>query len=274
MKSICFLFTVLSWFGLTSVWADEPTSNNVLDKRFRIYGGIQYYQADGDFRSTRRTLPEIEISMDDLGLDKSSIYPAVGAVVNFGKRWTLHLDYFGYHDDATATSDSNFNFDDLIVPVGARVDSSLDLDVYAANLAYNLIHSKRARFGVGAGLHAVNIDLELSAKITVDGKQVSLGSGDEDFLAPVPNLHVYGVYAITNRFLLRYGGGWLSLKYGDYDGSLLVAQAFLEYWPFQYAGFGAGYRYVNTHIEYDDGTEEMELTGKLPGPVLYVTFGF
>jgi hypothetical protein len=47
---------------------------------------------------------------------------------------------------------------EILLPVGARVDSSLDLDVYAANLAYNFIHSKRARFGVGAGVHAANFE--------------------------------------------------------------------------------------------------------------------
>ena len=68
------------------------------------------------------------------------VSPIFGALFNFGKRWTLRLDYFGYHDDSNTTADFNFEFDDLIVPVGARVDSSLDLDVYGANLAYNFIY--------------------------------------------------------------------------------------------------------------------------------------
>ena len=30
------------------------------------------------------------------------------------------------------------------------------------------------------------------------------------------------------------------MSYGDYDGSLLFANAFLEYWLFQHVGLGAG----------------------------------
>lgn len=274
MKSICMWIAVLSLLGFTSAWANEKTINNVLDKRFTIYGGLHFYQSDGDFRSTREGRPEIELDLDDLNLDKNAVHPTAGAIFNFSKKWTLRLEYFGRHEDSKATADFNFNFDDIIVPVGARIDTNWDLDVYVANLAYNFIHSERARFGVGIGVHAVDLDLKISAKVTVAEEETSFGEGNEDFLAPVPNLYAHGAYAFTDRFLLRFGGGWLSLKSGDFNGSLLVAHAFLEYWPFRYAGFGAGYRYTAIDIEIDDGEKEMEYNGRLPGPELYVTFGF
>lgn len=44
-------------------------------------------------------------------------------------------------------STNSFEFDDLIVPVGVRVDSSLDMEVYAVNPAYNFIHSRNIRQG-------------------------------------------------------------------------------------------------------------------------------
>jgi hypothetical protein len=274
MKSLSIWIVAVACFGFTNAWANEQTSNDVLDKRISFFGGIQIYQAEGDFSSTKDGRPEIEVDMDDLDLDKNQISPVAGVMFNFGKRWNLRFDYFGYHDDSTTKADFGFEFEDLIVPVGARVDSSLDLDVYAVNLAYNFIHSERARFGVGVGVHAADIDLEISAKVTVAGEEISLGEGNEDLLAPVPNLYAYGAYAFTEKFLLRYGGGWLSANYSDYSGSFIFANAFLEYWPFKYAGFGAGYRYLAADIEYDAGDRTEEYGFKLPGPVLYVVFGF
>ncbi len=73
---------------------------------------------------------------------------------------------------------------------------------------------------------------------------------------------------------LRYGGGGMSLSYGDWDGALYFANAFLEYWPFKYAGIGAGYRYVAADVTYDNGKKEETYDFALPGPVLYVTVGF
>ena len=82
------------------------------------------------------------------------------------------------------------------------------------------------------------------------------------------------MYAFTDKLLVRYGGGWMSLSYGDFDGKLMFANAFLEYWPFKYAGFGAGYRYVEADINYESGKKEEDYDVKLPGPVFYVTLGF
>jgi len=69
--------------GFSSAGAAEETSNNVLDKRFTFYGGAQFYQADGEFRSTKDGEPKISIDLDDLGLNDDNISPAIGAIINF-----------------------------------------------------------------------------------------------------------------------------------------------------------------------------------------------
>lgn len=283
MKFMCICLAFVSCLGFTSGWAAEETSNNlaaeetsknVLDKRFVFYGGVQVYTATGDFRSTKEGRREIELDLDDLGLDENQLSPIAGFVFTFGKRWKLRFDYFGYHDDNKRTADFSFDFDDVIIPVGASLDSSFDLDIYSLNLAYNLIHTERARFGVGVGVHIADIDLKISGKITVAGSEVNLGEGREDFVAPVPNLYAYGAYAFTERFLIRYGGGWISMSYGDYDGELITAHATLEYWPFQYVGLGLGYRYLKADVDYDPGNRTEHYDVELPGPVFYLTVGF
>ncbi len=274
MKFMCICMAFVSWLGFTSAWAAEKTSKNVLDKQFTFYGGVQVYQAQGEFRSTKEGLPEISVDLDDLGLDENELSPIAGFNFTFGKRWKLRFDYFGYHDDSKTTADFSFDFDGVIFPVGASIDSSLDLDFYVLNLAYNFIHTEQARFGVGIGIHAADLNLKISGKITVAGNEISLGEGQEDFLAPIPNLYAHGAYAFTDRFLIRYGGGWLSLSYGDFDGSLYTAYAFLEYWPFQYVGFGLGYRYFRVDVDYDPGNKTEKIDVRFPGPVFYLTAGF
>ena len=274
MKLWCVCVLVVSWFGFSNAWAAERTSGNVLDKRLTVYGGVQAYEAEGEFSSTREGRPKIEIDLDDLDLDEDETTPVLGAIFRFGKRWSLFLDYYGYHEEGVRAADFSFNFEDLTVPIGARLDSNLDLDVYVANLSYNLIHSERARFGLGIGAHVADLELDISASLTVDGREIPLGEGDEDLLAPLPNLYASGAYAFTDKFILRYGGGWMSLRSGDYDGSVVFAKAFLEYWPFRYAGFGAGYRYVEVDVDKDSGSTKEEYDVELPGPVFYATFGF
>ena len=66
----------------------------------------------------------------------------------------------------------------------------------------------------------------------------------------------------------------MSLRYGDWDGSMIFVNAFIEYWPFRYAGIGVGYKYIDADIDYDPGDKKETYDFTLPGPVFYVTAGF
>ena len=271
MKLLGILMAVLLCLGFTSAWAGEQTFNSPLDKRFTIYGGAQFYNAEGEFKNTVEGQPDTSVDLDDLGLDDDQISPTVGAKIDFwGSRLSLRFDYFGYHDDAKAKADFPFDWDGDTIPVNADLDSNLDLDLYVINLAYNFYRSDRARLGAGIGIHLADVDLGITG--SVNG--VTVASGDADVLAPLPNIYVNGAYAFTEKFLIRAGGGGFSLSYGDWDGSLFFIDAFLEYWPWQHVGFGAGYRYTDVDVDYEPGHKKETYDFTLPGPVIYVTAGF
>ncbi|MDX2511994.1 MAG: hypothetical protein QNK25_08110 [Desulfobacterales bacterium] len=274
MKTIWTCLVVLAMLVSTSAWASEETFNSVLNQHFGVYGGAQLYQADGEFSSTKDGRPKTTVDLDDLGLDEDEITPVFGAFVNFGKRWTLRFDYYGYHEDAKKTAEFDFDFDDEIVTAGARLDTSLDLDVYVVNLAYNLYATERAKFGVGLGAHIADIDLKIASQITLGGGAIFEQEDSLNYTAPLPNIYVGGAYAFTDKCLFRYSGGWMSLSYGDYDGDLITGTAVLEYWPFQHAGLGIGYRYVKVKVDYDPGHKKENYDVELPGPVVYAIFGF
>ncbi|MEE4261162.1 MAG: hypothetical protein V2I56_00640 [Desulfobacteraceae bacterium] len=113
MKPICIWIVVVTCLGFTSAWAQEQTFTSPLDKRVIVYGGTQFYQADGKFKNIKDGQPDISIDMDDLGLDETKLSPAVGAIINFwDRRLSLRFDYFGYHDDSNAKADFSFDWDD------------------------------------------------------------------------------------------------------------------------------------------------------------------
>ena len=99
MKVIAIFMVILYWLGLPSAWADEQASDNVLDKRFTFYGGAQAYQADGKFGFIEEGEPDIKVDLDDLGLDEDEVSIIAGGIINFGRKWTLRVDYFGYHEE-------------------------------------------------------------------------------------------------------------------------------------------------------------------------------
>ncbi len=257
--------------GFTSAWAEGQPVNRGMWKSFTLYGGAQFYEADGEFTNTVEGEDDISVDMGDLGLDETQISPVAGAIANFwSRRLTLRFDYFGYHDDANARADFEFDWDGETIPVGAELDSNLDLDIYVLNLSYNFIRSDRAQLGVGLGIHLADVDISVTG--TVGGSVVA--SGDADVLAPLPNFYLTGAYALTDNILARAAAGGFSLSYGDWDGRLLFVNLFIEYWPWEHVGFGAGYRYVDAHVEYDPGHKIEEYDFTLPGPMLYMAVGF
>lgn len=273
MKSmaIWLVAVVVVCLDLSTAHAEEQPVNIAMWKRFTLYGGAQFYAADGEFTNTVEGEDDISVDMGDLGLDETQATPVAGAIAHFwSRRLTLRFDYFGYHDDANATADFEFDWDGETIPVDAALDSNLDLDIYALNLSYNFIRSDRARLGAGLGIHLADVDIGVSGSVS----GVVVASGDADVLAPLPNIYLTGAYAFTDNILTRASVGGFSLKYGDWDGRLFFVNAFLEYWPWEHVGIGAGYRYVDAHVEYDPGHKIEEYDFTLPGLMLYMAVGF
>ena len=86
------------WLGFTNAWADEKASGSALNKSITLFGGAQFYQADGQFGYAKEGSRNVNLDMKDLGLDETEVSPIAGGIINFGRRLTLRFDYFGYHD--------------------------------------------------------------------------------------------------------------------------------------------------------------------------------
>ena len=274
MKCIFIVTTLVVLMFCANAWAEEEQTGNVLDKRLMVYGGFMYHDIDGEFASNKKGRPHISVDMDDLGLDERDWTYIVGAKIKITKRLNMNLDYFGYHSDATKRADSEFNFDDVIIPIGARVDTSLDMDVYVVNFGYDLVHTEQTRFGIGLGAHIADLSLDIKGKARVGDTEFPLGEGHEDVTAPAPNIHVYGAVGFTNNFIMRFDGGWMSLKYDDCSGRLFFADVLLEYWPLKYAGIGGGFRFLDVDLDYKTNKKKEEYDVTFPGPVVYITVGF
>ena len=272
MKALCLSLLFGLIFCLNSWGADQQANN--WNKRFQLRGGVIAYDLSGDFSSTKDDRPEFDIDLDDLDLKEDERAYFLGANLRLGDRWRLNLDYFRYDDDGSKVADRSFEFDDVQVPVDARVDSSLKFDLYVVNIGYDLYQSDKAYFGVGIGAHIVNFQLDVAAEINVNNNQSTYRDEDEELTAPMPNLYAGGAYAFRDDLILKYSGGWMSMSYGDYDGELYFASGSIEYWPFRNVGLGAGYAYRTVDIEYDPDTKKEKYDVEMPGPIFYVTVGF
>jgi hypothetical protein len=116
------------------------------------------------------------------------------------------------------------------------------------------------------GLHVSGIKASIESGVT--------GSESGKVLAPLPTLNLYGNFALTDEWALRFRVDWLSLRYEEYGGSLTSTALDVLYQPFRHVGFGLGLR--NYHLKADfansdwHGRAEMHFTG----PTAFVTASF
>ena len=257
--------------------AESDVGNPYLYERFTLKAGVLKHSATGKFSSHKEGSNPVYIDLDDLGLDENEYTPFAEAQLRLGKRLSLITGYFGYHEKDKKRSTFDYEFGDIIVPFAALTDSEIDLDVYFVNLSYSIYSTENTEAGLGLGVHGADFHLRIYAETDPGDRPsppVPLGEETEDFLAPLPNLYFFASRAISDNFLLRLTGGWMSLTYDEYDGNLLFVRGTLEYRLKEHFGIGGGYSYFDVDVEHDKGKKVETYDVKFKGPLVYLILGF
>jgi len=203
---------------------------------------------------------------DILGLSDHKTVGEILGRVRLGEKWRIEAEYFSLNRSSSRAISKDINWGDNTYTVGTVVASEFNSDIYRLSVGYSFIKNTEGELGVAIGAHVTDFSTSLSAG--------SVGGGNRDTLAPLPTVGLYGAYAFTPRWLLSGRGDIFSIKYGDYDGTLVNATAKLDYRVSRHFGVGVGYRYV----DYDVNMTKTNFTGNINyvfnGPTVYATTSF
>lgn len=207
---------------------------------------------ESKFRVTSGDDAPIAIDMDDLGLQSSKWIPQVGIRWHYKKKWSLSIAFSDFQLASHKSIDKSFNFDGVTYPINASLKSDLDLSVYITSLDYALYQSDSTEWGVGFGLHG----LDLSLKIDGSLNGISTGRASEDFLVPLPNIRFYTRHAFSPKLLGSFSAGWLSATIDQYDGALLVGAVALDYRFTERWSVGMNYQLIDIDLKVDRGASD------------------
>ncbi len=203
---------------------------------------------------------------DDLGLDDRKVDAPILGRVRLGERWRIEAEYFALNRSGSRVISKAINWGGNTYPIGITVNSEFDSDIYRLSGGYSFIKDAQAEFGVALGFHVTDFTMSLA------GASVAIRTADA--LAPLPTIGFYGSYAFTPRWLLSGRVDFFSLKYNDYDGSLVNLMAGVDYRFTRNFGIGLAYRYV----DYDLDVTKSSFTGgvkyEFSGPMLYLIGSF
>ena len=256
--------------------AAPQASGQSLDNDYWINVQAYYPKVDTDVRVTADIADTIGTDIDlerDLSLDDRDILPAVTVGSRFGKI-VVGFDFYKLNRDGVVELGRDINFDDVTVPLNARVESGFDSDVYRLTVGYSFIQRTDLEDGAALGLHATDFTLSISGEIAGNEFEAESEARRRSILAPLPTVGLYGTWRIGRNFEANGRVDYLSLTIDDYDGELINAQAGINYSITRNIAIGAAYRYVRYRIGVDKELWNGRMTYELNGPALIAQASF
>jgi hypothetical protein len=245
-----------------------------LDRRVTISVGAVDFNVDATIAKWTEGEEIDYINLARLGVPESDTDLWARLSARLGERWQIGMDYFTIDVAGGRAVNFEFEFGDLVVPVGASVDAALDVDFYVLSMSYAFYRSDRLEIGAGLGIHGVDLEYDMFAEASIGSLATALGEEDDDFLAPLPNAALYATYAFSPRLLGQAKTGWISLSYDDYDGELLALHAQLAYLLTGRTSVGLGYTFFDFDVERDRGTRREYYDLDLQGPRVFLNVAF
>lgn len=217
--------------------AADNTTYNLPWEKFNIQGGV-FFAGLSDKVTVGTEGAGVAVDLENaLGLDTQNQIFRVAALYRIGekRRHRVDLDYLYFNRTATKTIDREITVDNVILPVGRRVDTTFNYQIIRAAYSYSFFQDDRMDLAASFGFFVMPIKFAISAE--------GLGSGEGEFkfTAPLPAFGLRGDFAITPRWMLRTNLDVFYLKYQSFEGGLVDTRIAVEYNPWDHFGFGLGF---------------------------------
>ncbi len=208
---------------------------------------------------------------NDLGFEKTTNTFAANIQWRSSRRSRFDLEYYQLNRKASKTLQRTIQFGDNTYNVNANISSFFNNSVYRFSWGYALLSKPKAELGLQLGIHTMQSSIGIA--LAAGGVGVS-GSEDFGFTAPLPNLGIWGGYALSNRLALKGDFSYLSLNTGEVNGKIVSYQAALVYRILPKFDITAGYSGFNFEIDATVDKQTAGITWGYNGPSLTLNYSF
>jgi hypothetical protein len=195
----------------------------------------------------------VDVDLEEaLGLDTSITAFRVDTFWRFtdNKRHRFDFSWFDLNRDATKVLQRVIEIGDQVFPVGATIDSSLDMSIFKATYSYSFFQDDRFDLAASAGLFVIPIDYSIRSTTNVYN-----GFEQDSITAPLPVIGLRGDFAITPKLFFKTNLDFFYVEFDNYVGSIVDVRMALEYNFFKNIGFGLGFEHVQVDVEAEGDSD-------------------
>ena len=187
------------------------------------------------------------------------------------RRSRVNLGYFNMNRSATHTLQKDITFDTTTYHINSSVNTYFNTAIYQFSYGYAIIEKPNYEVGLSIGAHTVGA----KAGIALNGSTGTLSASNNfGFTAPLPDLGVWGGYALSDRFALALDFSYLSLTVDNIAGRIISYNIIFSYKLVRQLDLSLAYSGLNFNVS----TTRKDVTGDFRwgynGPTLDLSFSF
>ncbi len=207
----------------------------------------------------------------DLGFTSSQLTFQANFQWRISRRSRLNLNYYNIPRSSTYTLKKDITFNDKTYHVDASVNSFFNTAIYQFSYGYALVAKPKYEIGLLIGAHIIGG----SAGIGLSGANANVSTSTNfGFTAPLPDLGIWGGYAISDRFAVTLDGDYLAVTVGDISGRIIAYNLQFLYKLMPQLDITLGYTGLNFRVDVEKPKVEGHFKWGYNGPALGATFSF
>ncbi len=210
---------------------------------------------------------------ESLGVDDHSTLWNANFRAKFGRerKWSVWAQYFSNNAKGEAVLTEDVEWEDDIFREGTLVGAGVKMEIWRLFFGRSFIKNARHDFGIGAGVHNLDVSLFIEGNIAVNDEDFEYARDEVSGSQILPNIGAWYAFSPARRWLLQARVDWISADIGDYDGTLWNTTVGVSFQAWRHVGFDAYWQYFNLNggAEKDDWQGRVDMT--YSGPVVAVT---
>jgi len=256
-----------------AVAAESEDLHPFLERGFSLDLGVFFPDRKLDLRvNGSRAGINDEIDFDE-GIRLGNADETIAAELSwrFRGKWSVVGQYFKSTDSVRSVLEEDIEWGDVVFGAGSNAAAGSNFSLTRIFFGRQLDTSRSHDFGIGAGLHWLEMGTFIEGEILINGTPMASRRSVSEG-APLPNIGAWYKYSISPRWALRTRFDLLSADVGDYDGLLVNVALGVNFQAFEHFGFGLNYNYFELDVGIDKSGWRGNIETTYEGVYLYASF--